>query len=252
MSDLATRIELGSLARALGVDEAEVEFLSACTTQDVRALRDAVTSALVARNEPRLKRVAVLSGMLPAALSAKLAATSLGPVLSARVASVLPTAEAVRLAKQFSPAFLADLAVHLDPGRLQELLPALPEALLVDVGRRLLRKGEHITLGRVVSVVSVETALGVIEIADGSDLLKVAIFTEGVSALDAVLARLDDQALVGVIAAADAEGAYDDAAALVMSLAPENSQRLVGLVGEVDHAEELILKLGAAFAARNS
>lgn len=230
MSDLATRVEITKLAGELYVDEAELDFLRSASAADVRVLRTAASGALFARNEPSLLRIRKLSGMLPTPMTAKIAQLIFGPLLSARVAGVLPAAEAVKLAAVLKPEFLARLAVSLDPTRAEPILRALPEALVVDVGRRLLAQGDHITLGRFVSVVSVDAAMGVVRGSTGSDLLKIALFTEEPGALEAIVQRLGDDALLSAIEAAHAERTYDDAVALLSALSVQSTARLVGVM----------------------
>ncbi|UUZ61475.1 hypothetical protein [Nocardioides sp. B-3] len=132
------------------------------------------------------------------------------------------------------PAFLTKLAVSLDPKRAEPILRALPRALVVDVGRRLLARGEHITPGRFVSVVSVAAAPGVVEGAQGSDLLKVALYTEEPAALEAIVQRLDDDALRSALEAAHVEQTYDDAVVLLSALSAGSTARLMGLVAGLD------------------
>ncbi len=234
MSDLATRVEITKLAGDLYVEEGDLAFLRGSSPGDVRALREAASSARFARNEPRLQRIRRLSGMLPVPVTAKIAELVFGPLLCARVAAVLPPADAVKLASVLKPAFLTQVAMSLDPKRAEPILRALPESLVIDVGRRLLAQGEHITLGRFVSVVSVDAALGVVEGAAGSDLLKVALYTEEPAALEAIVQRLDDDALRSALDAAHVEQAYDDAVAMLAALSAGSAARFIGLMGALD------------------
>lgn len=234
MSTLATRVEITKLAGDLQVAEGDLGFLRNLGAGDVRALRTAASGALFARSEPRLQRVRALAGMLPIPVTAKIGEHILGPLLAARVAAVLPPEAAVKLAAAMKPAFLAKLSLSLDPVRAAPILRALPDSLIIDVGRRLLAQGEHITIGRFTSVVSVHASMGVIESADGVDLLKIALFTEDKSALEAIVRRLDDEALRSTIHAAHVEKAYDDTVALLSALSTQSASRLVGLVDTLD------------------
>ncbi|MEX0427051.1 hypothetical protein AB3X52_05410 [Nocardioides sp. DS6] len=233
MGDLASRLEVAKLARQLGVDQGGLAFLTDRSPAELKDLRTVAAHALFSRNEDRVTRLAALSRMLPVPITAKIAEHALGPMLSARVAAVLDPREAARLAGRLDPDFLARLAVSLDPGRVAPIVRGLPDDLVVGVGRRLLRAGEHLTLGRFVSVVSVDVALAVVEGASGHDLLQVALFTDEPSSLEAIVRRLPDDLLGEIIRAADADGAYDAAVGLLLSLSPESCARLVAQVGIV-------------------
>lgn len=243
MGDLRSRIEVTKLAHELGVAEGEISFLTASAPEDLRELRRLVSGALFARNEDRVKLLAALSRMLPVPLTAKIAEVALGPALSARVAGVLDPREASRLAGHLAPSFLAKLAVSLDPARVAPIVRGLPDDLVVDVGRRLLAAGEHVTLARFVAVVSPDVAMGVVEGSTGADLLQVALFTDEPAALDAIARRIGDEVLADVIRAASAAHAYDAAVTLLTSLSAESCARLVGQVGVVeDNARESLVE----------
>lgn len=243
MGDLRSRIEVTKLARELGVEESEISFLTASAPEDLRELRRLTSTALFARNEDRVKLLAALSRMLPVPLTAKIAAVALGPALSARVAGVLDPREASRLAGHLEPPFLATLAVSLDPARVAPIVRGLPDELVVDVGRRLLAAGEHVTLARFVAVVSPDVAMGVVVNATGADLLQVALFTDEPAALDAIVHRISDEVLADVIRAASAAHAYDAAVTLLTSLSAHSCARLVAQVGVVeDNARESLIE----------
>jgi len=233
VAELASRVEVAKLAHELDADEHTLTFLYDRSPDELRDLRSAVSTALFTRHEDRVKRLASLSKSLPHGITAKIAQIALGPTLSARVAAVMDPADAVRLAKQLDPAFLTDVSEALDPERVQGIVSGLPQDLIVDVGKRLLKRGRHLTLGRFVSVVSVDAALGVVAAAEADDLLQVAIFTEEPSALEAVVRRLSDARLAEVIHAAVAKDAYDYAVTLLLSLSPDSRRRLVTQLDDV-------------------
>jgi hypothetical protein len=229
-TELGTRVEITKLARELGVDEEQLAYLGNLPAATVRDFRDMVSAAAFARHEPRLRRIAGLSKLLPVQISSRIAEHALGPVLSARIASVLEPADAVRLAGHLSPGFLSRLAVSLDPARTAPIVRALPAERIVAVGRDLLGRAEYLTLARFVSVVDVDTTLAVVAKADPADLLQVALFTEDPAALNAIVARLDDDKLQELVDAAASSGQYCDAVALLGTLSPASQARLLARV----------------------
>jgi len=228
VAELASRVEVAKLAHELGADIHTLAFLYDSPADDLRDLRGAVSTALFTRHEERVKRLASLSKSLPHGITAKIAQIALGPTLSARVAAVMDPADAVGLAKQLDPEFLTDVSEALDPERVEGIVGGLPQQLVVDVGIRLLKRGKHLTLARFISVVSVDTALGVVKAAKADDLLQVAIFTEDPAALEAIVTRLSDEQLGEVMRAAVAKDAYDDAVTLLTALSLDSRRRLVG------------------------
>ena len=233
MGDLLSRIEIAKLAHELQTPADDLAFLADRTPEQLRDLRAAVSDALFARHEERVRRLASLSGLLPVPVTAKIAELALGPLLSARVAGALEPRAAARLAEHLDAGFLARLAVALDPRRVASIVTALPDDLVVSVGLRLLAEGEHLVLGRFVSVVDARVALAVVEQATPDQLLQVALYTEVPSALDAVVAGVGDEVLAGIVTAAADADAYDAAVTLLTALSPESCARIVAQVDAV-------------------
>lgn len=230
MSHLAVRVEVAKLAHDLSVDPDALAFLTDAPADSVRALRTDVAHALFQRHEARFRRLARLSHLAPVPITAKVAEVAFSPLLGARVAAVMDPELAVRLAARLSPGFLTDLAVRLDPVRAEPIIRGLPVPLVQEVGARLLERGEHLVLGRFVSVVDVEAALAVVAEASPADLLQVALCTEELDALEAVMSRLPDDRLVGVLEAGRAPGSSEDLAALLESVSDPTRERLLGLL----------------------
>lgn len=234
MGDLASRIEVAKLAHELRADESDLHFLVSRSPQELRRLRGHVAEALFTRHEDRVLRLASLSKLLPVPITAKIAELALGPMLSARVAGVLDGRDAAKLAGHLDPKFLTEVSVSLDPKRVAPIVTALPDDLVVDVGRRLLAKQQHLVLARFVSVVDVKLALAVVESGTADDLLKVALYTDDTAALDGIVQHLPDLMLAEVLHAADKENAWDAAVNLVTSLSAESLARIVNQIGVVE------------------
>lgn len=234
MGDLASRIEVTKLATELRAEESDLLFLVSRTPEELRRLRGHVAEALFTRHEDRVLRLASLSKMLPVPLTAKIAELAMGPMLSARVAGVLDGRDAAKLASHLDPKFLTEVAVSLDPKRVAPIVTALPDDLVVDVGRRLLAKNEHLVLARFVSVVDVRLALTVVESGTAEDLLKVALYTDDTGALDGIVQHLPDAMLAEILRAADTTNSWDAAVNLVTSLSRESLARIVNQIGVVE------------------
>ena len=234
MGDLASRIEVTKLATELRAEESDLQFLVGRTPEELRRLRGHVAEALFTRHEDRVLRLASVSKLLPVPITAKIAELALGPMLSARVAGVLDGRDAAKLASHLDPKFLTEVSVSLDPKRVAPIVTALPDDLVVDVGRRLLAKGEHLALARFVSVVDVRLALAVVESGTAEDLLKVALYTDDTGSLDAIVKHVPDEMLADILRAADATHSWDAAVNLVTSLSHESLARIVHQIGVVE------------------
>jgi hypothetical protein len=226
VSDLMARIELQKLAAVIDLSEQDLGYLVGLGADELRRLRETVSHALYSRHESRFSRMAAVSKLVPAAISAR-ASGMVGPALSAQVAGALDPQHAVKLAKAMRPDFLADVTTYLDPARVTEIVKAMPADVVVPVGQTLLKRKEFLTLGRFTSVVDPDTALAASAGADGMSLLHLALYTEDRTALDAIVTRIDDARLGSATAAAAASGEFDEALALMSVLSVANRARVI-------------------------
>jgi hypothetical protein len=224
---LVAHTEVAKLERELGVTDHRLEFLTGMDPVELARLRDLISHALFSRHETRFQTLAALTRAMPTAITAKVAEYALGAMLSARVANALDPNQAIRLANGLSPEFLTEVSRSLDPARSAKIITGLPRKLILDVGRRLLEQQEFLTLGRFVSVVTLEDALAVIEAATPSQVLQTALMTEDRSALDAIVRRLADDRVAEVVRTATASKSFDDALALLSVLSQESKDRLI-------------------------
>jgi len=234
VADLAARAEVAKLARELALDADRLAFLQAADRHELAALRETISGALFAAQEPRLRRIAALGKLLPTPITARIAEAAFGPMLSGRIAGVLDVSTAVRLAAQLKPAFLAEVSKWIDPARTASIVRALPDPNVITVGRHLLEQGDYVTLGRFVSVVSTEVALGVVAHANDRQLLHVALCAEDQARMSQLVHELPDERIVGVVAAAAEAGAFDEALTLLVLLEPAERIRAGGLAASLD------------------
>jgi len=241
--DGRSRVELAKLRHELSHDgdDTTLDFLAALAPNEVRLLRERAAAARFTRHEGRFARLAGLTRLLPVALCARAAEAALGPLVSARTASVMEPEDAVRLASRISPDFLATLTTYLDPARSAAIVRELPEPLLVAVGRRMLARGEHLALGRFVGVVPTDANLAVVHDAPGLALLEIALYAEEPDALDAVVGALPDDALRRILVDAVDEGRADDAVLLLGNVGLDARARVFELLPELAEGHQRAL-----------
>jgi hypothetical protein len=232
VGELAARAEVVKLAHQLGVTDDSLDFLYGAAESDVAELGAAVARTLHVRHAPRFERAAALARLMPAGVTAPIAQNVFGAVLCARIAGVMAPAAAAKLAGHFTPEFLADVGVALDPARSGQIIALLPTKLIVDVGTVLLRRGEYITIGQFFQTVSDEAALGVVHAATGEQLLHTAFYTADFARLDRLITQVPDEQLRSVIDAAIASDHLDEALALLVRLGSGSRARLASLAAD--------------------
>ena len=89
MSRLASQAEVLKLARLLGTEPDTLGFLESQDATAIRALRERMTGVLYDDGKHLLQKVAAATKLTPTGISAVIAEKALGPLLCARVASLL-------------------------------------------------------------------------------------------------------------------------------------------------------------------
>jgi hypothetical protein len=192
---LRSRAEILKLARLLGRAPEELEYLEGVPIADLRQLREQVTDVLFGAQSTALARLAAASKVLPIGLIATIAEKAFGPLVSARIAGLLEPSRAVDVAAKLSPAFLADVSIELDPRRASDVIARIPAGQIADVTRELVRREEHVTMGRFIGHLSDEALAAAIDEMDDRVLLQVTFVLEEQERLDRLVQLLPERRL---------------------------------------------------------
>jgi hypothetical protein len=227
--------EVMKLARLLDTPPERLAYLERLDPADVRELRERATVRLYDRDR-RLGRVALASRIPPAPVTAWIAQHLFGALLCARITGLLATRHAVDLAGRMPPAFLADLAVELDPRRARDIIFALPAALIANVAAILERRDEHIAMGRFVGHMTDAALQASFEVLDDASLLRISYFVEEKDQLDHVVGLLDVERVRGSIRAATEEDLWPQGLDLLTRVTPRRAGWLADLAAGEDDA----------------
>ncbi len=243
---LESHAEVVKIARLLGVEPKQVEYLAQVPAEDLRELRDAATDVLFGAPSRSLDAIAAASKVVPAGISANIAQRSLGPLICARVVSRVDPGRAIDVAGKLPPAFLADVAIELDPRRATEVITRVPEKLVAAVARELTKRGEHVTMGRFLGHISDDAIRSTFEHMDDEALLRTAFVTENKEHIDLVIGMLPEERLAGIIRAAHEHDLWPETLDLTSHLGDELRGRLGGALQAQDH--EVFVSLAEAVA----
>lgn len=209
MSRLETRAEITRLAALLRVSEAHLAFIAHHDLETLRALRNQITDRLFDADRGVLEAIAKAQRMVPGSISSKVAVKAFPPSLAARVAGVLGTDAAVDMARRVPVSYLADLAPHLDPRRVTAILAKLPTQLLVDAGKLLGERGEHIAMADFVAVLDDAQIARVIPVLSDHALVRTGLVIEDPAHIAVVMTLLPPERLAGVVTTAASLGQWD-------------------------------------------
>jgi hypothetical protein len=238
MSTIAAKAEVLKLARLLGVPEQDLAFLETHDALAIRALREQMTAQLYDDGKHLLQKVAAATKLTPTAISAVIAEKALGPLLCARVASLVGAEKAIDISKRLSPAFLAETCLHLDPRRTADIIRGTPVEMVVAVSKILQAKQEYVTMARFVDALTPEAIKAVINATpDEEPLLRTAVFAENPALHNELVSYLPKSRLKSLISKATVDAELWSAALSLMShLNPQWMGELGQLTSELDDA----------------
>ncbi|TXH05611.1 MAG: hypothetical protein E6R07_02040 [Nevskiaceae bacterium] len=249
MSQLDVLAETVKLARFLGTTADALGYLRALDARQLRTLREVLSAAEFARSRPMFTRVTQASRLLPNALVALIGEKVFGAVLCARIAGLMPADRAVDLAAKMPDAFLADVAVELDPASAREVIAAMPAHRVVAIALILVQRGDFITMGRFVGYLrDTVIAAAITAITSDEALLRTAFFIESKDKLNALIGLLPEARLRSSIrlAADDRHGLWTEA----LSLMDHASREWKGRIGDLAAAEDASVLGGMLEAAQ--
>jgi hypothetical protein len=233
---LQRRAEILKLARILERTPEELAYLEAVQLDDLRALREQTTDVLWSANSGTLNRLAAASKLLPAGLAATIAQRAFGPLLVARMAGLLEPSRAVEIATKLPTGFLADVAIELDPRRASSVLELTPPQQVEAVTRELVRRHEHVAMGRFVGHLSDAALKAALGVMDNETLLRVGFVLEDKDRLERLPALLPKPRVTGIILAAARANLWLEALDLLGHLSATRQNEIVGDALELDHA----------------
>jgi hypothetical protein len=125
-----------------------------------------------------LARAAEVARLLPPRTLAAIGERAVGPLVCARLTSLLEAERAAEIARHLTLEFLAELAAELDPRRIVGVLAATPSERVVSIALEMADNGEYVAMGRFVGHLE-EEALSACarELSDGQ-LLRVTFVLE--------------------------------------------------------------------------
>lgn len=243
MSVLASRAERVKMSRLLDASEERLAFLDEVAPEDVARVRERIADLLHDQGAGAFDNLLSASKLLPDALTAKIAQTVFSPVISALVSSKLEPKRARKLIGHIDVDYLADMAPHLDPRSIADVVQALPDDVMVATAREINRRGDHVSAGRLVGVAPDRVIPKFLDaIPDERDLLEIAFFLEDTSRLDAIVRHVSSERVERLLAAAEREELWPEAMVLTGHLSQEETARIAAVAADApEHTVQSLL-----------
>jgi hypothetical protein len=209
------RAEVLKLARLLGRQPDQVDYLEQLSLEDLCELRERITEVLWNAHGSALNRLASASKLLPSRVSATISERAFGPLLTARMAALLDPERAVDVATKLSLPFLADVAIELDPRHASEV---------------------NVTMGRFVGHLRADAIVAALDAMDDRALLQIGFVLEDKERLQQLVALLPKPRLMRIVQAAADGDLWVEALDLLGHLTERQRSEIAGTTLELDHA----------------
>lgn len=217
---------LPRIARILDTTPATLCGLKDLPEDDLRVLAAQISKSLFEQDSELFRRSAAASKILPSKLAGKLAERFMPPLLAARTAEHLSPEKARDLIGTVSVPYLADIAMALDPARMQNVVSDLPAKRIGQVAEELFRRDELSAMADFVGTVTNEALLAALEVATGTQLLRVVPMLEWSEQLESVIDQVSDEKIDALLSAVVDESLWTDAVYLLERLQPSSLRRV--------------------------
>lgn len=237
------------VAHVLGVKPEQLGALALVPAEELRQLHDQLANWLFAIHEDSFARVAGVSKVIPGSLAGRMAERFLEPALAARAAVMLEPAKASDLVNKVSVAYLADVALSLDPVRGTPVIRAIPPARVGEVAKALFDRDELAAMAEFAGSVDKAALDAALRVASPSQLVRVAPLLDWNDNIEQIIDELSDDRIDAILTAIADDSLWVEASVLLRRLRTETLARVVGrLEGLPDVAAQIPTELVSELA----
>ncbi|HEY1831015.1 MAG TPA: hypothetical protein VGG38_12315 [Acidimicrobiales bacterium] len=225
---------LAKVARILGADPAQVEFLQEVDITTLSALRDQISDVLQL-SDAKKSTVTATAKLAPVPLAASIGEKWFGATMCARLVGLVDPKMARHYAKHLSMDFMADVTVQTDPRCVSGIVEELPLRTMQAIATNLLARGDHFTLSHFVAYVPPPVVIDILDaIADDAALVRIATYVEDLAVLDPIVALLPDSRLLALVTAVEREDLWPEGLHLFSALSSQQITRVATTLVETD------------------
>jgi hypothetical protein len=226
---------LAKLARVLGAETTDVDFLRDVDVTTLATLRDQISDVLQQTDGKRLSTVVAASKLMPLPLAAAIGERWFGPTICARLVGLIEPRAARQYTKHLSIRFMADITVQTDPRCVSGIVEELPLRTMQAIATTLLERGDYFTLSHFVTYVPSVVVIDILDaIYDHAALVRIATYVEDPAVLDPIVALLPDARLMALVNAVERDDLWAEGLHLFGALSSMQITRVATTLAEGD------------------
>lgn len=212
----------------------DLSFLKKLSATELELLRETVENVFEQELGKQLERLAKVVKFIPNFLTAKIAESAIGPMVTARITPYIDVKDAISIMKSLSIPFMSQTAEHLIPSKAKALINALPMDLMKKVVSHLLNHHHFSVIGGFVEITDDKR---VIEIANyiesEADLCRITAYVEKKEKIVPVILHLPERKVLRLIEASFNLHLQNDLFDIFSKMNNAQQKRIVAILGKL-------------------
>lgn len=199
----SNQTQLNKIIATLKVEsEEDLSFLKRLNATELEVLRNVIENLFEKELGQQLERLAKVVKFIPNFLTAKIAESAIGPMVTARITPYIEVKDAISIMKSLSVGFMAQTAEHIIPEKAKDLINTLPIEMMKKVVTHLVNGRHFSVIGGYVEITNDSRVLEIAKFIESeADLCKITSFVERKEKIVPVILNLPERKILRLIEA---------------------------------------------------
>ena len=212
----------------------DLSFLKKLNANELELLRETIENLFEQELGQQLERLAKVVKFIPNFLTAKIAESAIGPMVTARITPYIEVKDAISIMKSLSIPFMSHTAEFLIPSKAKNLINSLPMDLMKKVVAHLVKHHHFSVIGGFVEITDDKR---VIEIANyiesEADLCRITSYVENKEKIVPVILHLSERKVLKLIEASFDLHLQNDLFDIFSKMNNAQQKRIVAILGKL-------------------
>ena len=212
----------------------DLSFLKKLNANELELLRETIENLFEQELGQQLERLAKVVKFIPNFLTAKIAESAIGPMVTARITPYIEVKDAISIMKSLSIPFMSHTAEFLIPAKAKNLINSLPMDLMKKVVAHLVKHHHFSVIGGFVEITDDKR---VIEIANyiesEADLCRITSYVENKEKIVPVILHLSERKVLKLIEASFNLHLQNDLFDIFSKMNATQQKKIVAVLGKL-------------------
>lgn len=212
----------------------DLSFLKKLNANELELLRETIENLFEQELGQQLERLAKVVKFIPNFLTAKIAESAIGPMVTARITPYIEVKDAISIMKSLSIPFMSHTAEFLIPSKAKNLINSLPMDLMKKVVAHLVKHHHFSVIGGFVEITDDKR---VIEIANyiesEADLCRITSYVENKEKIVPVILHLSERKVLKLIEASFDLHLQNDLFDIFSKMNATQQKKIVAVLGKL-------------------